>query len=215
MISLNDAIDGKQDTPFAVAITFDNGNPSDLKIASKILCAYGFPATFFPSIKNIEEGKISSSDIDTIYKSGMDIGSHGLNHINFKELTRHEQFIELSESKRYLENIIKDEVKLFSLPHGLYNNQTIGAAKEAGYKGIMTSQFGINSDHSFINHRWAIKNSTSLIEFENVIKGKKLCTLRKSISARLRTRLRNIIGLKKDNTISVGLAKINASPSKS
>ncbi len=214
VISLNDAIDGKQDSDFAIAITFDDGNTSDLKVAAKLLKAYDYPATFFPLVKNIENKKITEKELKEIHAMGMEIGSHGVNHPNLKELTRHEQFIELNQSKQVIENIINDEVKLFSLPHGLYNNDTIGAAKEVGYKGIMTSQFGINCDHKFIYHRWAIRNNTAMTEFENVITGKRFFTYRKSVSAKLRTGLRNVIGLNSDNTLSVGLAKIQATPSK-
>lgn len=216
VISLQEAIAGNVAEPLSVVFTFDDGNESDSALSAKILNAYKFKGTFFPTITNLEKGIITEANLKQIIDYGMDIGSHGINHRNFKELSRHEQFIELNNSKRELEKITGQAVSFFSLPYGLYNRQTIGVAREAGYQGILTTQFRINRnvDKQFVLHRWSIKNSTSLKEFEKVVTQNKLFTFQKTLSGKFKTGLRNVVGLNTANTLSEGIARISAAPTK-
>lgn len=216
VISLQDAISGNFQHPFSVVFTVDNGNNSDFSVAAKILNAYQYPAAFFPTIANIEAGLISEDEIRSIAEMGMDIGSKGIHHPNLKELSRHQQLLELSDSKRELEKIIDNNISFFALPNGLYNRQTLGVAREAGYQAILTGQFRVNKnvDKQFILHRWSIKNNTSLKEFEKVVTQNSLFIQRKTLSANLNNSFRNMVGLKAANSLSEGLARLSAAPTK-
>lgn len=66
-----------------------------------------------------------------------EIGSHSINHRQLSDLSKAEQFYEISESKKRIETHLKQEIKSFAIPHGGrqdFNETTIECIKEAGYQ---------------------------------------------------------------------------------
>jgi peptidoglycan/xylan/chitin deacetylase (PgdA/CDA1 family) len=70
---------------------------------------------------------------------GMTIGCHGIAHVNMTKLSDDDLMYELSESRRYLSQVISANVDQLAWPFGLYDDRTAACAKEAGF----TLQVGV------------------------------------------------------------------------
>ena len=69
-------------------ITFDDGNKSDIEVALPILKKYNIKAKFFPIINRIGlQDYMTWDDIQSLMDAGMQIGSHGLDHVTWTELS--------------------------------------------------------------------------------------------------------------------------------
>jgi peptidoglycan/xylan/chitin deacetylase (PgdA/CDA1 family) len=66
-------------------------------------------------------------------------GSHSVSHTNLTLETEENIKFELSESKKYLEQLLQKEIVNFSYPNGDYNKNVISILKELGYKSSVTS----------------------------------------------------------------------------
>ena len=90
-----------------------------------------------------------------------EIGSHMQSHPNIEKCSEKEIINELNQSKLFLENIIKKEVKLFCYPNGIYNRRSIELVKEAGYKAAFAEQSIFDKKSIFEIPRIGIYNSNS------------------------------------------------------
>lgn len=169
--SLNDVIDNKISDNFCVALTFDDGNPSDFDLVFPLLMKYGYTATFFLSTQNLEKNGVLWENYRQMKNQGFGIGSHGITHRDISNIYSSEAKIELQESKRIIESNINDSVRFFSVPFGRYNSNIIKLAKQVGYEAILSTQFNFvrPSEKPFVIHRWSIKRNTSIEEFKKII----------------------------------------------
>jgi peptidoglycan/xylan/chitin deacetylase (PgdA/CDA1 family) len=90
--------------------------------------------------------------------SGMDIGSHTINHAILAHLSEEKQFEEVSNSKKIIEAKLGERIDSFAYPIGginTYTATTIKALEKAGYivgfnfvsginKNVNKNQFEIN-----------------------------------------------------------------------
>ncbi|MCM8773456.1 MAG: polysaccharide deacetylase family protein [Candidatus Omnitrophica bacterium] len=162
----------KINTPLDIIITFDDGYKSWAGEVLDILKKNGLKAYFFVSIEFLRKGMISKEDIVRLNDNGMVIGSHGVFHRFFFNLSNEDLFYELGESKKILEDIVRKEIIDFSVPRGIYNKKLEIIAKDVGYKRLFTSIVGINDSDNFIVKRVPIKSYTTIDEFEKIIEGK-------------------------------------------
>src|ERR1041385_7575243 len=97
-----------------VALTFDDGYRDNLTTALPLMEKYSMPATIFVVAGFVNrEGYFSESELHEIAKHPLvTIGSHGLWHRNFNELSEPEARFELVESRRALESIIDQKIEL-------------------------------------------------------------------------------------------------------
>jgi peptidoglycan/xylan/chitin deacetylase (PgdA/CDA1 family) len=112
-----------------ISITFDDGYISQLKMA-KTLAQLGIRVTFFiiTQLRSFE-GKplltIKEEYIAELTEMCHEVGSHTATHKVLTDLDRFELEEELKNSKRYLEDVIGNEVLGFAYPYGLYNLRVI------------------------------------------------------------------------------------------
>ncbi|MFT7421436.1 MAG: peptidoglycan/xylan/chitin deacetylase (PgdA/CDA1 family) [Arcticibacterium sp.] len=62
------------------------------------------------------------------------IGSHGHFHNNLGLIGLEDAKTDLLNSKKYLENLLEDEVKILAFPDGSYNKETLDLAQKIGYE---------------------------------------------------------------------------------
>lgn len=157
---------------FSVALTFDDGNYSDMEHVLPLLKRYGFTAGFFPTINSIGgAGKLSWSDLIYLSEQGFSVGSHGLSHRSFAELSVSQQIRELKGSKQLLEDRLQTPVPHFALPYGVYSRTTLKIAEYAGYHRILTTGLRINTRaEKLMLSRWNLRNDTSLNRFDKIIR---------------------------------------------
>jgi peptidoglycan/xylan/chitin deacetylase (PgdA/CDA1 family) len=183
-----------------IVITFDDGNESDYSIAFPILKKYGLKATFFVTVKRISQSKFMGwPQLVEMAENGMSIQSHGLTHAFLNHLGVEDLRNELLESKQGIQLKLGTEVKYLSLPGGFGSSLVLNIAKEVGYKGLCTSQPGLNPINSFGNmfrtfNRMVITKRTLTSNFENIANGKTRYIMICRIQNSLKSGVKNILG---------------------
>ncbi len=139
------------------AITFDDGSQNCYLYAYPILNKYGFTATVFIVINEIDktvtyprsapEKHLSLEEINNLNKF-WDIESHSLSHQDLTKISADELDLELEMSRDKLKNLTKKEVVLFCYPYGEYNLQIRNRVEKVGYRGACTTKPGLVNIHS-------------------------------------------------------------------
>jgi peptidoglycan/xylan/chitin deacetylase (PgdA/CDA1 family) len=125
----------------ACVLTFDDGHRSSLDMAEAMLKA-GARGTFFLTKDYCEKRAdfLNASDIRSLAEQGFDFGTHGVTHRPLRELSHAELDAELSDSRRWLEDLLGKPVDTMSLPAGQGSAEVSEAAFRAGYRLIGNSK---------------------------------------------------------------------------
>ena len=153
-----------------LAITFDDGNISDLAIATPRLLRRGLGATFFVLTGRIgRSGSLSTADIAQLMASGMSIGSHGVSHRDWTGLTTTELEYELVGSKTALQEICGHPPCVVAIPFGRYNAAVLRALQTAGYQAAYSSDRGSANATAFLRSRTSVRNDTTQAELDQIL----------------------------------------------
>lgn len=179
-LTIDDLLSGNASNKSFI-LTFDDGHISNYKFAFPILKEFSFIATFFivPNFVG-RENYISTDNIIEMYRNGMKFESHSLTHPYIVSLDRRKILHEIIESKQCIQDMLKVEVKHFSVPYGFYNKYLIHYLKEAGYRSLVTEDFGyyVFKDSSFhILPRFTVKSNSGLTTLQNIVEGRKIFLL--------------------------------------
>lgn len=149
-LSLLDCITGRDD----VAITFDDGNASDLEHALPALLERGLSATFF-----VVAGRLGTPcflderGLRELAAAGMEIGCHGMRHRPWRGLDEQALHEELVEAKTILERAIGCPVTRAACPFGSYDRRVLRGLRRSGYKHVYTSDRGTARVCDFLQAR--------------------------------------------------------------
>ena len=137
-----------------VAISFDDGNASDVELALPALCERGLGATFFVVAGRLgcphfldEEG------IRMLAAAGMEIGCHGMRHRPWRGLDDRALHEELIEAKTVLERATGKSVTRAACPFGSYDRRVLRKLRQTGYQHVYTSDGGTARAGDFIQAR--------------------------------------------------------------
>ena len=156
--------------PHRFAITFDDSNTSDLTIAVPELQKRELTATFFILTGRFcSQGSLDRADVKEIVASGMDIGSHGIDHRDLTRLSPAELDNELIRSKIILEDVHSQPVSTVSIPFGRYNARVLRAIRKAGYSGAYTSDGGSANKRHFLRPRRSLRCDMSTEHIEDLL----------------------------------------------
>ncbi len=165
VVTLGDISAKRLASPFSVAITIDDGNMSDYEVVYPKLRSQSLKATFFW----LADTRLCQYARE-LYENGFEIGSHGLSHRDLTKLEPSEMRDELIESKKILEEKTGVPIHYFAAPFGLYNAAVLRASEEAGYRAFCTTDRRLNEGaDTLLVHRWNIKRTTTLSEFEKLV----------------------------------------------
>lgn len=159
----------------SVVLTFDDGSESDFSIAVPILKRHHFPAAFFVNPGTLDQkGTLTAEDLKKMRREGMEIGSHGFDHLFLTRLDEKNLRHQIVGSKARLEALLGSPVPLFSIPRGRYNRKVLDMARQGGYRAVCTSDIGFNrlGSDPFCLRRWAMKRSYTLGDFISIVEGK-------------------------------------------
>jgi peptidoglycan/xylan/chitin deacetylase (PgdA/CDA1 family) len=150
----------------SVVITFDDGYVDNYQYAYPILKEFNLKATVFVISKTIDKrkGYMTSNQLKELQSNGIDIQSHTLDHEELTTLSYEKQLTTLKESKKILENLLGKKVNYIAYPYAKYNDNTIKAAKDAGYVMgfILGGKVATKNDGIYTLHRICVIPSDSM-----------------------------------------------------
>jgi peptidoglycan/xylan/chitin deacetylase (PgdA/CDA1 family) len=127
-----------------VGLTFDDGYQDFLSTAMPVLQRYGFTATAFVLAGRLggenawrragpRKQLLTADEICEIAKSGVEIASHGLEHVSLPSVDDVRLREEAGRSRAVLRELIGKPIRGFAYPYGDSDARTVAAARDAGY----------------------------------------------------------------------------------
>jgi peptidoglycan/xylan/chitin deacetylase (PgdA/CDA1 family) len=105
-------------------------------------------AVELPAAPPLEYGPISWAQAREMDAAGIEIGSHTLSHPILTNIDGERLRRELTDSKSKLESILGRSVDLFCYPNGDSNDSVEREVARAGYRCAVTTEQGLNDEHS-------------------------------------------------------------------
>ncbi len=146
----------------SVAITFDDGYAENLDRAIPELIRRKIPCTYFVTTNHVENQKFfehdiarkeplcvnSISEIRWMANNGIQIGGHTASHIDLgKPWPRERLLIEISDSRKKLQDWTGQEIAYFAFPYGFPKNMSQAAIDmvfESGFRAFVSAYGGLN-----------------------------------------------------------------------
>lgn len=154
-----------------VRITFDDGNSSDFEIALPALCNRGLRADFFICAATVgTPGHLDEYQIRTMLGKGMRVGSHGMDHRAWRQLSETDLRRELIEARQMLETICGRLVDTVACPFGSYGRHVLRRLREQGYRTVFTSDRGPAVRDDWFQPRTTVTIRESLSDIEYLLK---------------------------------------------
>jgi peptidoglycan-N-acetylglucosamine deacetylase len=122
-----------------VTISVDDGHPLDIRTA-ELFIRYGIAATFYVPARNPERRVLTPPQLREIAQN-FEIGSHTLNHLPLNTVTRERAWLEISEGKAWLQDVLSKPVTSFCYPRGKYTRAIVDMVERAGFVGARTCAF--------------------------------------------------------------------------
>lgn len=141
------------DSGLLVAVSFDDAFANLVDNALPELESRGIPAAIFVPSGNlgrraqwdIPEGSpekaervMTAEELKDLVGRWVTIGSHTVSHAPLADLCDSDAEVELSKSKRELEEITGCRIDLLAFPYGSYSARTVPLARRAGYRHCYT-----------------------------------------------------------------------------
>ena len=128
---------------FRISLTFDDGNASDACVALPELSKRGLSASFFVCAGRIgKRHYLDKSMIKDLLEAGMSIGSHGMDHRDWRTLDSIALDVEMGDARRKLEDISQRAVTTVAIPFGSYDRRVLNRLKRDPWACIYTSDRG-------------------------------------------------------------------------
>ncbi len=156
-------------------ITFDDGYIDNLAACDE-LQNRGMRATWFVVTGSIGEspgwpadgrpqGRLLNADeLRAMQASGMEIGSHTVNHIRLPQADDAQLTSELVASKATLEDLLGKPVASFAYPYGAWDARCADAVKQAGYSAACITRTGwaLRDNNPYLLRRLALFNTDTV-----------------------------------------------------
>ncbi|MBL4757612.1 MAG: polysaccharide deacetylase family protein [Rhizobiales bacterium] len=177
--------------PGRIRITFDDGNLSDHDIALPALIARGLVAEFFVLSGRIDQaGSLGVSHIRALLSAGMSIGSHGVDHVDWRAARDPVLEAEVRGSRARLEEVCDRAITTAGVPFGHYDGRVLNALKQAGYTRVYSSDMGKMHPDRFVCPRSSVHATLDQTGCVRLLSGQMspYVRLRRAVSMRLRLR---------------------------
>jgi peptidoglycan/xylan/chitin deacetylase (PgdA/CDA1 family) len=171
VITLDELVTGKMSSSSpAVAITFDDGLWSDYMKALPLLQQAGATAHFFINTSVVgRPGFMDWQQIVELDHAGMQIGSHGHEHVDHSRPPIPVLVRQMRRSREILEQRLQQPSTWFAAPYGLISRRLFAAVEQSGFRGICTSTCWPTRPGSSRVSRVAMFEHTSTGEFRTLL----------------------------------------------
>lgn len=154
----------------SVRLTFDDGNASDLAIATPILKRAGLTATFFVLTDRLgADAYLSEADLVRLRDEGMAIGAHGMAHVAWTSLAPDALAEQVSTSFARLSGILGAPVREVAVPFGAYDASVLDTLKACGATRVYTSDRGTATSNAWLVPRNTIRADMDIPQVENIV----------------------------------------------
>jgi peptidoglycan/xylan/chitin deacetylase (PgdA/CDA1 family) len=126
-----------------IVLTFDDGYEDFYTTALPILRSHDFTAVAYIVSGFVgRPGYMTAAQVVEADRSGIEIGSHTVDHANLARTSLGGLRYEVTASKQALEKLLGHAVNSFCYPSGKFNQDVINAVAGAGYHDATTTWFG-------------------------------------------------------------------------
>ena len=137
--------------PSELVVTFDDGNRSDVEVALPSLLERGLRATFFVLAGRLgTPGFLAADDVRALRSEGMGVGTHGMDHVDWRRIDDGALTRELERSRSVLEDIVGEPVVEAACPFGSYDRRVLRHLRASGYQRVYTSDGGATRGESWL-----------------------------------------------------------------
>lgn len=152
--------------------TFDDGNLSDFDIGAPLLEAHGFKGEFFPLAGRMDtEGSLSSDNLKELVARGHSIGSHGHDHINWRNLDDAVAHMEIDAARDAIAVAAGAPIEAAAIPFGAYDKAVLARLKIAGFKTVYTSDGGAADGDAWLQPRTSVQENMDQADIKRLLRG--------------------------------------------
>jgi peptidoglycan/xylan/chitin deacetylase (PgdA/CDA1 family) len=135
--SENSSADKTHGRPLLVTTSWDDGHPSDLRVAD-LLERHGLHGTFYIPSTNSEGRPVMRSTEIIQVGQRFEIGGHTKDHVSLTEMAPHLAAVQIHANKNWLEDLLGREVCGFAYVRGRHNRIVRDLVDKAGYRYART-----------------------------------------------------------------------------
>jgi peptidoglycan/xylan/chitin deacetylase (PgdA/CDA1 family) len=143
MFSLSENSNSSHEPEAYLTFSVDDGHPTDFRTA-EILSRLGLQATFYVPARNRERPVMSAAEVLELSRS-FEIGAHTMNHRRVHRLSAAEAHAEISDGKKWLEDVLSKEVVSFCYPGGKNTAKTREIVASLGFVGARTCELNLHT----------------------------------------------------------------------
>ena len=133
----------------AVVLTFDDGYKDDVTQALPLLRRYHDTATFYLISGTIDSPRhLTWADVRTLRDAGMEIGAHGAEHVDLRDLSAPGQAAQVRDCMLSLMRRANVDPATYAYPSGRFNATTLAVMRHAHVGAAFTMQPGFVRDLS-------------------------------------------------------------------
>jgi peptidoglycan/xylan/chitin deacetylase (PgdA/CDA1 family) len=161
-----DVVAGRLD----VKISFDDGNESDVGIALPALLERGLTAQFFPLAGRLTQpGSLKREHLRSLRAEGMALGSHGMHHNPWRQLSSNDCQVELVAARDLLVEASDGPINLAALPFGRYDRSVLHALRELGYEKVYSSDRARAWSQAWFQPRYSVRSDDTVDTVRSIL----------------------------------------------
>src|SRR5215471_1846458 len=126
-------------TPLLITTSWDDGHPSDLRVAA-LLEKHGLSGTFYVPSANLEGRPVMRSTEVAQLGRQFEVGGHTRDHVTLTDLPPRLAANQIVANKQWLEDVLGHEVCGFAYVRGLHNSNVRDLVDKAGYRYARTGK---------------------------------------------------------------------------
>lgn len=166
----DEIIDYAQSKPTAMALSFDDGNASDVDVALPRLISAGVTGSFFPVADRIgKPGSVDRTGLRDLAAHGMTIGSHGMRHRQWRGLDDSDLDEELIGARRLIQEQAGASIDTAACPLGSYDRRVLKRLRHLGYATVYTSDRCTGGAKWWLQPRYSIRLGDTLDDVRAIV----------------------------------------------